>query len=65
VKTLIAIATSLVPSIALAHPGHGSTDPDSWMHHATEPLHVALASAAIAVVIVGSAAWWRSRNRSV
>jgi len=27
------------------HPGHGDTDPTSWRHYLTEPLHTALLTA--------------------
>lgn len=42
--------TSIV--LAFAHPGHGDTDPDSWVHYLTEPVHVIGLVAAIAIVLV-------------
>ena len=38
-----------------AHPGHGTTDPSSWRHYLTEPIHGIAAVAAIALAI----ALWR------
>lgn len=48
----------LFPTAAFAHPGHGHTDPGSWTHYLTEPVHVA-AIAAAALVVIGSAVIWR------
>ena len=46
---------------SLAHPGHGTTDPSSWRHYLTEPLHVVvIAGAALLVVEV---VLWRVRRR--
>jgi len=47
------------------HPGHGHTDPGSWTHYLTEPVHVIpLAFAAIAVVAGGwVGAKWLARAR--
>ena len=43
-------------SLALyIHPGHGTTDPSSWRHYLTEPVHVITAVVAIAAAI----ALWR------
>ena len=42
--------------LAFAHPGHGTTEPSSWLHYLTEPVHVAtIAAAAIAVVLIARA----------
>jgi hypothetical protein len=38
--------------LAFAHPGHGDTEPDSWLHYLTEPVHVIGLVAAIAIVAV-------------
>ena len=46
---------------SLAHPGHGTTDPSSWRHYLTEPLHVVvIAGAALLAVEV---VLWRVRRR--
>lgn len=45
------------------HPGHGTTDPSSWRHYLTEPVHVIVVAAAI----VAAVALWRfalARERS-
>lgn len=47
--TLIALLSVLVPSMALAHPGHGTFDGISVMHYLTSPLHVILV---LAIVLV-------------
>lgn len=51
---VVAALCSLVPATAFAHPGHGHTDPDSWQHYLTEPVHVIPLAllAAIAIVAV-------------
>jgi hypothetical protein len=54
VKHLIAALTvlaTLAPGQAFAHPGHGHTDPQSWAHYLTEPLHVAMLAATAALVL--------------
>jgi hydrogenase/urease accessory protein HupE len=45
----------LVPTLAFAHPGHGHTEPTSWTHYLTEPVHVALLVIAAVTVL----AWRR------
>lgn len=36
------------------HPGHGQTDPESWTHYVTEPVHaIPLALAAASLVAAG------------
>lgn len=49
---LAAAATILVPTVALGHPGHGTTEPYSWAHYLTEPVHI-LAVGAIAAIAIG------------
>jgi len=66
-KAQSTIATLIVPLLtsaaALAHPGHGTTDPEGLVHYVTEPVH-ALALAAAACV-AAAAALWRGRGRRV
>jgi hypothetical protein len=38
----------------LAHPGHGHTDPESWTHYLTEPIHVVPLALAASAVVVGT-----------
>lgn len=38
-----------------AHPGHGTTDPSSWRHYLTEPVHVIT----LVVAVVAVVALWR------
>jgi len=41
---------------SLAHPGHGMTDPSSFRHYLTEPLHI-VAIAAVAFVAIELVLW--------
>jgi hypothetical protein len=51
-KTLyFVLAFCLIPSLAFAHPGHGTTDPSSWRHYLTEPIHVAMLASALVLVV--------------
>jgi membrane protein DedA with SNARE-associated domain len=62
VSKIFPALVTLAPAVAFAHPGHGGTDPASWVHHLTEPLHVAvLAGAAVAI---GAAVYWRRMRRA-
>jgi hypothetical protein len=63
VKTRLVPLLALIPATAIAHPGHGHTDPDSWAHYLTEPAHVAVLLGAAAVIAIG-VVWRRSRRRS-
>ena len=54
----------LLPATAFAHPGHGHTEPGTWTHYLTEPVHVAAVAAAIAVVAGSALAWRRLASRS-
>ena len=40
-----------IPALAFAHPGHGTTDPSSWRHYLTEPVHVGVLASAVALVV--------------
>ncbi len=61
--TRLAALLALVPTTVLAHPGHGHTDPASWRHYVTEPVHLAALAATAAVAIVAGVIW-RARLRS-
>lgn len=43
----------------LAHPGHGHTDPTSWVHYLTEPVHVV--PFALAAGAAGASVWFGRR----
>lgn len=59
----LALLLSFAPSVAAAHPGHGHTEPATWVHYLTEPLHVAvLVGGSLAAIVAGSA-WRRARGR--
>jgi hypothetical protein len=38
--------------LLLAHPGQGDTEPESWTHYLTEPVHVIGLIAAVAIILV-------------
>ena len=40
-----------IPTLAFAHPGHGTTDPSSWRHDLNEPVHVGVLASAVALVV--------------
>jgi uncharacterized membrane-anchored protein len=50
-------------STALAHPGHGDTDPNGWRHHLTEPVHVAAVAVALVALVVVVRRWTVRRKR--
>jgi hypothetical protein len=41
----------LSTALVLAHPGHGTTVPASWLHYFTEPEHVIPIVLAIAAIV--------------
>ena len=49
----------MIAAMFLAHPGHGTTDPESWRHYLTEPVHVLTALAIVALAVVT----WRGYRR--
>ncbi len=52
-KTWLITLSMLVPSLALAHPGHGSTPPSSVAHYLVEPEHsVLLLVAVVAAALI-------------
>jgi hypothetical protein len=63
--SLLASLVVSAPALALAHPGHGTTNPDSWRHYLTEPVHVVTAIAGIAAAIGIGWAWRRARRSRV
>ncbi|HEY0255651.1 MAG TPA: hypothetical protein VGC41_29180 [Kofleriaceae bacterium] len=48
---------------SLAHPGHGITEPSSFRHYLTEPLHV-VALAALVAVAFELVMWRRAKRRA-
>jgi putative copper export protein len=58
----LALVACLLPAPALAHPGHGQTDPGGWRHYLTEPQHVLSLAGAIAVLAVAWFAYRRVRD---
>jgi len=60
----LALGLWFTPALALAHPGHGATEPSSWTHYLTEPLHAGIvAIAAGASVLAFRALRKRSASR--
>lgn len=57
--SVLSAAIVLLGSAALAHPGHGLTDGNSWLHWLTEPVHVAPQAALAALAV-----WGLRRSRS-
>jgi len=53
----------LFSSSVFAHPGHGTTDPQSWTHYLTEPVHVGVAAAIAVSAVVVAGVWRRSKRR--
>ena len=65
-KTRIAAAlatlSALSPAVASAHPGHGTTAPNSWTHYLTEPVHIAVLGVALAGLSLAHIAWSARRS---
>jgi putative copper export protein len=63
VALLAGVVVTALPSMASAHPGHGSTDGSSWLHFVTEPVHV---MGGLAVLAVGASLlfFWRRHRHS-
>ncbi len=51
--------TLLVPAVAFAHPGHGTSDATSWVHYVVEPAHALW----LVPVAAGLFFLWTRRNR--
>jgi putative copper export protein len=62
-SAFLAIICMLVPAIAFAHPGHGASEPDSWLHYLTEPVHVIPLAIAVSLAVITGLAWRRLRAR--
>ena len=45
---LLSLVVLLFSARAFAHPGHGDTDPGTWRHYLTEPVHVLTLAGALA-----------------
>ena len=60
-KWIVLVIVAL-PTLAFAHPGHGETDPGTWRHYLTEPVH-AVTLAVIAVAAVAISVAYRRRAR--
>ncbi len=54
---------STLVALAMLHPGHGTTDPSSWAHYLTEPIHVVALAGAVALAVTELALWRFARRR--
>jgi hypothetical protein len=48
----LAFAAASLPAIALAHPGHGSTDGHGLIHYLVEPVHASVLVGLLAAAVV-------------
>ncbi len=55
-------ASTFATGSALAHPGHGTTDPGSLLHYLTEPVHV-LPVALVVGIGICAGQIWRAMHR--
>ena len=62
--TLLATLLLLPASLAGAHPGHGTTEPSSFLHLLFEPSHVLFSMLAIALAVISFAVFVR-RSRKI
>ena len=65
-RILAFIVCALLPTAtAMAHPGHGHTDPHSPSHYVFEPVHaVALIAAIVGGLLLAWGGWKMIRRRS-
>lgn len=67
IRVLVFVVTFLaLPAAALAHPGHGHTDPNTLQHYLLEPQHLLLlvgGGFAIGLVFRRLRLFWRARRR--
>jgi hypothetical protein len=59
----LASLLTLVPAVAFAHPGHGTTEPDGWAHYLTDPVHVTVLGGATLGVVLLARSWRRAARR--
>jgi hypothetical protein len=66
-RFLAALLAATASRVALAHPGHGVTDPDSVAHQVVEPVHAVpwmlLVGISVALIVTGSLLWKQQRHR--
>lgn len=63
IAALFGSAAASLPALALAHPGHGSTEGHGLLHYLVEPLHASALLALVAAAVVSFIAV-RRRERS-
>lgn len=59
---ILVVLAMLIPSLAFGHPGHGETQPDTWMHFLSEPVHVISLAIAIVAIVALFTVWWRRQR---
>ena len=53
-------------AVALGHPGHGATDPSSFIHYVSSPMHAGMAAGSLATLVMcGRLLWTTGRVRSL
>jgi len=64
-RTLIPAAVVLLPSFAMAHPGHFALDPMAGPPHAGHGIELGsvLATAALSIAMFATAGWLKARRR--
>lgn len=51
-RNTILILVLLTPMLALAHPGHGTSNGNDWLHYLTSPSHLAPATLLLTFAIL-------------
>lgn len=68
-RILLALIPVSFTTVALAHPGHGSTDPAGVTHQVVEPVHaigwLALIGVGLTLTLTASLLWKNRRRRAV
>jgi len=63
VLSLALLVVIALPELVMAHPGHGRTEPQSFWHYVSEPLHGGALWGAALIVTVIAVAWRRFARR--
>lgn len=63
ITRLMAGVVAAAPATLLAHPGHGTTPPETVQHYAFEPVHALPVLVVAAAIVVGMVARRSRRSR--
>ena len=63
-RSISTLALALAPATALAHPGHGTTDPGSVAHYLLDPVHAMIFGVATCMAVFTAVGWRRRRRAS-